>query len=465
MNAHTQKERAAANKGFSVSLRGIASVLVVPCIGILLVCAVLAYITQARLKDLSEHEAALAHAVTTGTSEELSVMLRELQRSVHLFAGAHATLLQQIKAHPDDTNLQTQMTEEVRHYFPESFAWTIANADGVPAIVDFDGLVGDVCQKDLTTFAHDRRHSEVYLHPSPEMYHFDIMVDAEDNGASGIFFVSFDAKILARMLARSELPGYQLLLINRDIKGLIEVGSQGSRISLQRPFMLSSAEVDSIRSSAPVVGARWDLAVLPDMQIVNPEQTEITRDALVVGGAFIAAMVMVCGLLVYLEVRKQRLRYQHTHDPVTGLPNRYFLLEMIQKRLSGVGLCKTDFLLALIEVNGVRQHGDGFFRYHENQGLVSAIANALRGLVAERVFVSHLGERQFGLLIPVDRSSDLPDIDQLSEMLRKELLDSHKLAVKKIHVGLADYPGDAANMEELVRIASSNLYAARISSS
>ena len=152
-------------------------------------------------------------------------------------------------------------------------------------------------------------------------------------------------------------------------------------------------------------------------------------------------------------------------ERVKGLTNRYCLLEMIQKRLSGVGLRKTDFLLALIEINGVRQHGDGFFRYHENHGLVSAIADALCGLVAEHVFVSHLGERQFGLLIPVDRSSGLPDIDELSEMLRKELLDSHKFAVKKIYVGMADYPGDAANMEELVRIASSNLYAARISSS
>jgi len=49
-----------------------------------------------------------------------------------------------------------------------------------------------------------------------------------------VFFVSFEADTLSRALANSQIYGYQMLLMRRDIPDLIEIAAAGSRQGFTR---------------------------------------------------------------------------------------------------------------------------------------------------------------------------------------------------------------------------------------
>jgi len=213
--------------------------------------------------ELTEQRRQLVAVVVRGAGEAIAARMSELQRGVSLLAEDNEALIRKLAASPDDEDLYSTLKGRVARVFPEAFAFTLATAKGDPLLEDFEGLVGDVCRQEIQQFASEPHSSEYVVHPNPLGYHVDIMHETTlNNGNDGIFFVSFSATILARTLAKHGLPGYELFLENRDVPGLIEVGTQGARNALQRELRLSPAERDRIVHRYSVDGSRWDVVAV-----------------------------------------------------------------------------------------------------------------------------------------------------------------------------------------------------------
>lgn len=118
-------------------------------------------------EEFRRSQQSLMRSSVSGTAGEIAASLTELRRSVRLFADSEKELLDKLRSHPEDLALHGQLNQRVRSYFPEAFAFTPADRNGNPLLEDFDGLVGDVCQRDIKQFATDRARSEVYVHPHP----------------------------------------------------------------------------------------------------------------------------------------------------------------------------------------------------------------------------------------------------------------------------------------------------------
>src|SRR3569833_3090770 len=201
------------------------------CVMLAMVGALLAWDADARYEEFRRKQESLMRSSVSGTAGEIGTYLTELRRSVHLFANSEKELLDKLRSHPEGLIQHDQLNQRVRFNFPEAFAFTLANRSGNPLLEDFDGLVGEVCQRDIRQFAADRAHSEVYVLPHPDVYLFDVMVDWEKSGvAQGIFFVSFPADLLARALRHGQIPGHRLLLLHKKIPGLLEIPDIGPRI-------------------------------------------------------------------------------------------------------------------------------------------------------------------------------------------------------------------------------------------
>ncbi|MDA8259883.1 MAG: GGDEF domain-containing protein, partial [Betaproteobacteria bacterium] len=302
-------------------------------VGVMLamVGALLTWHTDVRYEEFRRNQESLMRSSVSGTAGEIGAYLTELRRSVHLFANSEKALLDKLRSHPEDLALHDQLNKRVRFYFPEAFAFTLADRSGNPLLEDFDGLVGEVCQLDIRQFAADRAHSEVYVHPHPEVYHFDVMVDWEKGGvAQGIFFVSYPADLLARALRHGQVPGHRLMLLHKRIPGLIEITDSGPRILLKRDFKLSAEEMRHIGYSLPVEGTAWNLVDLPEAGLFENARRKMVRDAYLTMGAFLVVTAVMMGLLYLSRKKNRELDYLYRHDPVTGLPNRYFLLEHMQ---------------------------------------------------------------------------------------------------------------------------------------
>jgi diguanylate cyclase (GGDEF)-like protein/PAS domain S-box-containing protein len=159
--------------------------------------------------------------------------------------------------------------------------------------------------------------------------------------------------------------------------------------------------------------------------------------------------------------QEERLRYQATHDALTGLPNRHALGQALEQRLqavtpqSTIALCLLD-LTRFKEVNDTLGHTFGDFVLRE-------VASRFRAVLGERGILARMGGDEFVILAERDTSRDaLAELAlRLGESLKKPVR-SEGLAIEVgVNIGIACYPEDARSPEELLKNADIAMYSAK----
>lgn len=428
-----------------------------------MVGALLAWHVNIDYEEFRRNQQSLMRSSVSGTAGEIAASLTELRRSVRLFADSEKELLDKLRAHPDDMKLHDQLTQRVRIHFPEAFAFTLADRDGNPLLEDFDGLVGEVCQRDIKQFATDRAHSEVYVHPHQDVYHFDIMVDWDKDGATqGIFFVSFPAGLLARTLGHGQIPGHRLILLHRKIPGLIEIADIGPRILLKRDFKLSAEEMRRIGYSVPVAGTAWNLVDLPETSLFENARRGIVRDAFLVMSGFLAVTAVMMGLLHLSRKKNRELDYLYRHDPVTGLPNRYFLLEHMQALINRAERHPLSFSLLFLDIGDARRPNGGFFDRPDPAHVLQGAAARVQATLGKRDTLVRLAGNEFAVLSEDVSGEQAKRLAENIETTLRQPLDIPGGKVTCLpSAGFAVYPTHGKNFEELVQEANLAMYAAK----
>ena len=229
------------------------------------VSGLLAWNAHVRSTNAHALQSNIVQGSVTGAAHEITLRIQALRMAVNLFAEKERILLQRLAADPNDIDIYEQLLKEVKIYFNDGFAVTLADDRGDPVVADFDGFVGQLCQADLRTFTQNGFVlPDIYIHPNSIGYHFDIVTPI-NLGASKphIFFISFYPGMIAAILNRYQLAGHQLLLLDREVSDLIEMDINGSRDTMSRDYFISDAERKQILSSTPVESTRWLLADFP----------------------------------------------------------------------------------------------------------------------------------------------------------------------------------------------------------
>ena len=255
-------------------------------------------------RSFVHHRHQLMEHSVNGSANQIGLLLQELHRGVGLFAEQKSQLLEALARDPDNQAVYETVKREIRKHFPEHFAFTLADNNGRVLLDDFFGLVGEVCQRDIEQFAPSDHKQEVYVHPNPETYHFDIMARWQGRRHEGIFFVSFPASVIARLLKNSEVRGYSLVLLKRDVPGLIEITGDGARNELVRDFYLDAAETKALQLPKPVAGTLWNLGVLPDAQYEKTEWRRTWQPT----ALLLAALAVITGTMLWILRRTENKR-------------------------------------------------------------------------------------------------------------------------------------------------------------
>ena len=221
--------------------------------------------TWVRQQDYLQQEFNSVKNSVSGTSREIVTLLNEFRRAVKLLGERETSLLKQIAHDPNDIDAYDTLVERVKNVFPKAFAVTLADANGEPFVEDFDGFIVEACKVDIKKFASEQIPPEIYIHPNPLTYHFDIMVPIDLGfDKESIFFVSFKPDVISRLLASSQLFHHRLVLLKQDRPGLVEIVAEGVRKNLDvDEFFLTEEEKNNISFTAPVEGTLWNLASLP----------------------------------------------------------------------------------------------------------------------------------------------------------------------------------------------------------
>jgi diguanylate cyclase (GGDEF)-like protein len=175
-----------------------------------------------------------------------------------------------------------------------------------------------------------------------------------------------------------------------------------------------------------------------------------------------AVATTVLNAALYDDVRAEAARQAHeaSHDPLTGLANRSLLQERTRAALAEQHNLTTALLLLDLdhfkEINDTLGHAAGDF-------LLQRVADRLRSLSRPGDLVARLGGDEFAVLLTGLESSAAaePGAEAVLRLLAEPVeYEGLRLSVEG-SVGVACYPADAPDADELLRRADVAMYQAK----
>lgn len=281
----------------------------VPLMLIVFACAAILYYGHAVVRALESSVAATARAGGEATAREIAgVLERETQR-LNAYVAEKRDAVRRIVERPDDWETIEALRSGLTRMFPGVFAFVITDALGRPLFEDFDGLIGQVCESAMQTYAQtlgfdNPDYRLPPIHPVPAAYHFDLLTSWRlEDGRLGLFFVSMAPQRIAELLrAAEDSSGSRVLLVNRSDPALIEVSSRGARDVLGDDFRLPPEDLVPGYFSTDLPGTSWRLLVLPDATALAGD----VRAVYVKTAALVVGLLLISATLLFLIRRAEQ---------------------------------------------------------------------------------------------------------------------------------------------------------------
>ena len=254
-----------ADRSFFLSF--LASVLILTLVAILLV-----YYGLTRYQQFHLFQQTNARTVANGVATEVGHFIAERQRMVKVFANEHLETLAEIINNEETIEASfVYLNRRAKQYFPDYFTITVLDEHMKPQVDDLEGLVGELCLEDTRHTLASNEH-KARIHPNPVAYHFDVVSPWQKNKLKGVFFISFHADFLGRLLKGRQIPGHQLLLVDKTADDLIEVTPDGARINWVRDdYRLQAAESERVLSEIAVPNSKWHVLSLHEPGLFRQE--------------------------------------------------------------------------------------------------------------------------------------------------------------------------------------------------
>ena len=228
----------------------------------------------------------------------------------------------------------------------------------------------------------------------------------------------------------------------------------------------------------------------PEMRVLPPlESTGVTRSAvsvfvvaLAVGPALtgvslgsglelsLGAMAIGTGLLSVAVAAALGLvlrNFNHAdfwvqHDHLTGLPNKEAFRSRLEEVIAGIELWGGELAVMFLDLDRFKVVNDSLGHSAGDQ-LLEGVAQRLSGLCHAGFDIARLGGDEFGILVHG------ADGNELSRSLADEIVSQFKepftVGNRALHIapsiGVARYPTDGRDVEELLRSADSAMYRAK----
>ena len=162
-----------------------------------------------------------------------------------------------------------------------------------------------------------------------------------------------------------------------------------------------------------------------------------------------------------LSLANQELTHLALHDTLTGLPNRTLLADRIQQAMQAVNEKGGCFALMFIDLDGFKPVNDAF-GHHMGDQLLREVGLRLREDLRSQDTLARIGGDEFVLLVRLSQPDDALRLAerQVGLVNRAFKVAEHELKISA-SVGIAIYPGNGGNPQELLMNADAAMYHAK----
>lgn len=163
-----------------------------------------------------------------------------------------------------------------------------------------------------------------------------------------------------------------------------------------------------------------------------------------------------------ITIRSQlesKIKHQATHDELTGLPNRPYLVEHLQNTICQAKTNNTKFALLFLDIDRFKLINDSY-NHKAGDDLLIEVAARIKRTIREGDFVARLGGDEFVIIVSdVKSPAQLKKIaNKLSDNFHKPYsIDGHETNVS-VSIGIAVYPDHAVNLEKLIQHSDMAMY-------
>lgn len=159
---------------------------------------------------------------------------------------------------------------------------------------------------------------------------------------------------------------------------------------------------------------------------------------------------------------EESLRHRAMHDQLTGLPNRWLFHVQLNQALAQAKRNKRPVAVLFLDLDDFKTVNDGFGHLVGDE-LLAQVGRRLRGALREHDMLARLGGDEFAVLL-----SDMENADEaigVAENLLVAMDTPYRLLDQEVYaggsIGLAFYPDDTQDGENLLRYADMAMYQAK----
>jgi diguanylate cyclase (GGDEF)-like protein len=411
-----------------------------------------------------------AQRSTRYTAQIIQRTLQEQRRMLNLFIEVQHRPLGRLIADPQASEPHEEIQRAMHRFFPTAFAFTLADRDGKPLIDDFDNLVGEVCQQNIRHFAFSGSSQPVFIHPHPEVYHYDLMQRLGDR----IFFISFRPDDLIQALRENATLHQQLFLL-KGMTGLIELGPEGTRLQMQREFRLSPQEQAALLVRLPLRGTDWRLVALPDRSRIERQRNSILASLLARSLGILLLTALALWLLRFESRRREdaeaealSMQRLSNTDALSGLPNRRALDRTLEREWQWMERSGQPLTVMMVDVDHFKLYNDGL-GHPQGDDAIRQVARVLTSVANRpRDLVGRFGGEEFLVLLPFTPEQAGPYLAENMHAALEQLALPHPASPTSprltISIGLVCVTqGRTQSPAQLLEMADQALYLAKTS--
>lgn len=159
---------------------------------------------------------------------------------------------------------------------------------------------------------------------------------------------------------------------------------------------------------------------------------------------------------------RQLLEYLAGHDPLTGLPNRHRLRNLLDTAMDEAREAGTSMALLYLDLDGFKAANDTC-GHEGGDALLREVARRLRETLRQGDAVARVGGDEFVVLLPGCSTGDA--VQAIADKVRAALRVPYRIGDRDVllsaSIGIAAYPVDGATPDALLRHADKAMYTAK----